>query len=643
MEKPTGIFASGRRFFVGCNYWASHAGTAMWRQWQPETVEADLALLQKNRIETLRVFPLWPDFQPLVRETRWCQTGGELRLAGGLPLPDTAAGRAGVDETMVARFRRLAELANRYDLKLIVGLVTGWMSGRMHVPPAFEGVNVLTDPEAVRWEVKLVRFLVRSLRDCPAIVAWDLGNECNCMALLEHAPDAAWLWSDTITAAVKREDAGRPVVSGMHSLVCYADGNSWTIAGQAETTDVLTTHPYPLFTPGCALDPIHTMRNVFHATAETRLYGDVGGVPAFIEEAGTLGPGVSSDRVAGRYMRNLLWNAWAHDCRGMLWWCAFDQGDLAQTPYDWMAIERELGLIRRDGGGKPALLELKQFAELLDRANLRQLPPFRRDAVVILTPGQDNWLAAYACFLLAKQAGFDVEFQTAEQPLKPSAFYLMPSIAGPAGMPRHRYLALLEKVRQGATLLVSSDAGILQPCNEAFGIDIEYTAAATAPVTVRSEAFQFDCPARTLVKLSCRGAQTLAVDGDGDPVFTCHRHGNGKLLFLAVPLELAAATTPRMFLPEAPPCYRLYQLAAELAGVVRLVTRTNRSLTLTEHSAAPDELLVVAVNNTPEPLTDRLTAAAGWHFDSMAYGAPPENERWTIPGNSGSVLRFRKK
>ena len=95
MEKPTGIFASGRRFFVGCNYWASHAGTAMWRQWQPETVEADLALLQKNRIETLRVFPLWPDFQPLVRETRWCQTGGELRLAGGLPRPATAARRAG--------------------------------------------------------------------------------------------------------------------------------------------------------------------------------------------------------------------------------------------------------------------------------------------------------------------------------------------------------------------------------------------------------------------------------------------------------------------------------------------------------------------------------------------------------------------
>ena len=29
-------------FTVGCNYWASHAGTAMWTDWRPEVVEADL-------------------------------------------------------------------------------------------------------------------------------------------------------------------------------------------------------------------------------------------------------------------------------------------------------------------------------------------------------------------------------------------------------------------------------------------------------------------------------------------------------------------------------------------------------------------------------------------------------------------------
>jgi len=35
------IFASGG-FFVGCNYWAGHAGMYMWSDWQPEKVEREL-------------------------------------------------------------------------------------------------------------------------------------------------------------------------------------------------------------------------------------------------------------------------------------------------------------------------------------------------------------------------------------------------------------------------------------------------------------------------------------------------------------------------------------------------------------------------------------------------------------------------
>ncbi len=29
-------------FSVGCNYWASHAGTNMWRDWREDVVDADL-------------------------------------------------------------------------------------------------------------------------------------------------------------------------------------------------------------------------------------------------------------------------------------------------------------------------------------------------------------------------------------------------------------------------------------------------------------------------------------------------------------------------------------------------------------------------------------------------------------------------
>lgn len=636
------IFSQGEPFFVGCNYWASHAGTAMWRDWRPDVVEKDFQLLASHGVQIARVFPLWPDFQPITLHTGGGQCPREMRW-GEEPLSDDEFGRAGVDPVMVERFRLLAKLAGEHGIRLIVGLVTGWMSGRMHVPPAFAGVNVITDPDAVRWEVRMVRLLVRKLADLPSIAAWDLGNECNCMAPVERENgSAAWVWSNTIASAVRGEDNSRPVVSGMHSLVCNTGDYAWTISDQAETTDVLCTHPYPLFTPYCAQDPVNTLRNAMHAAAETRLYGDVGNIPAFVEEAGSLGPSQSSDRVAGVYMTNMLWNSYAHDCRGLLWWCAHDQGKLPQTPYDWAGVERELGLIRCSGEPKPTLLAMQSFGETLDRAKLRTLPRFRRDAVAILTLGQDTWAVGYSCFILAKQAGFDIEFQLGTQPLKEAEFYILPSVAGHDPLPRRRYLELLRRVEEGATLLVTSDGGSLQPFNEVFGIDIEYSATAVEPVRIAGCGVDLDCPAPILLKLSSRDAEVLATDGDGDPVFCCRNYGKGKLLFLSVPIEKCTAQTPRAFLPGAPEFYRLYRKAAEVAAVRRCVTRVNPSLTLTEHPVDSETVLVVAVNNTPGELLETLIPASGWRLDEILCGAEASLGQLRFPGNSGAVLRYKR-
>ena len=65
--QPKSLFADGT-FRVGCNYWASHAGMMMWRNWDAAQVERDFAALAGNGVRALRVFPLWPDFQPLTRQ-----------------------------------------------------------------------------------------------------------------------------------------------------------------------------------------------------------------------------------------------------------------------------------------------------------------------------------------------------------------------------------------------------------------------------------------------------------------------------------------------------------------------------------------------------------------------------------------------
>ena len=76
-------------FYVGSNYWASHAGTHMWRDWNPGVVEDDFKLLSGNGIKVLRVFPLWPDFQPI---HQIYSGGGSKKFIGFLDSPLPPAG-----------------------------------------------------------------------------------------------------------------------------------------------------------------------------------------------------------------------------------------------------------------------------------------------------------------------------------------------------------------------------------------------------------------------------------------------------------------------------------------------------------------------------------------------------------------------
>ena len=80
MPKKTSLQEPGT-FTLGCNYWASHAGTAMWTDWRPDVVATDLKQLADAGLQVLRVFPLWPVFQPLT----------ELKPGGGERSDQTCA------------------------------------------------------------------------------------------------------------------------------------------------------------------------------------------------------------------------------------------------------------------------------------------------------------------------------------------------------------------------------------------------------------------------------------------------------------------------------------------------------------------------------------------------------------------------
>ncbi len=648
------------KFSIGANYWASHAGMHMWSDWQPEVVGADLQQLSQAGLQILRVFPLWPVFQPLTQLYGGGGTPQEMRFSEepltpitqsisqeyiGLSDPafdlDVHALQAGLSLEALSRFRAFTELAEKFHLKLIVGLLTGWMSGRLFVPPALEGRNVLTDPTAILWETRFVRHFVRRFKDSPTILAWDLGNECNVMAPVPgHA--AAWAWTSAISNAIRVEDPSRPVVSGMHSLDEPDENGDWRIFDQAELTDLLTTHPYPYFTPHCDQEPINTLRNGLHATAQTCWYADIGGVPALAEELGTLGPMFASPPVAAAYARTTLFSLWAHDCHGLLWWCAYDQDRLVNAPYDWTPIERELGLIRSDHTPKPVSQVFGDFRRFLDSLPVPNLAPRLREAVCILTHGQEQWGIAYASFILAKQAGFDLSFQYADQPLKDTSLYMLPSVSGGSPFSRRFWYALDERIQSGATLYLSMNNAILSPFKEPFGLEVQTREKRTLPAEFTIQSLpgtpSFHLPAGVKYTLTAAGASVLGSEPDGNPAFTCHAYGKGQVYFLSVPIEQYLTCTPGAFIaPSAQPFWQIYRHIALPHLSNRLVSKDNPLVGITEHILSDDKRLVMLINYSPTPQEVHLTIAGGWNIAEAWYGNLPASQDAQVPTNDSLV------
>jgi endo-1,4-beta-mannosidase len=190
------ILTQQGNFVVGCNYWASNAGTHMWRDFWPDIIEKDFKQLSENGIKVLRVFPLWPDFQPIYQI--YSGQGSKKYISfKDEPLPVSGPGASGVSELQLQHFEVFADLAGKYNLKLIVGLVTGWMSGELYVPPALEGRNILTDAESITWQQKFVTTFVNRFKNHTAIIAWDFGNECNVMENVDNHYQA-YVWASVI-------------------------------------------------------------------------------------------------------------------------------------------------------------------------------------------------------------------------------------------------------------------------------------------------------------------------------------------------------------------------------------------------------------------------------------------------------------
>ena len=607
---------------IGCNYWASHAGTRMWELWDEEIVRKDLKLLAESGCEMLRVFPNWELFQPIEISHGGGGSTKDIYMFGK-PRPDTYCGRAGVDEEMIRRFRRLAEIAHEYKLSLRVAIVTGWMSGSFYCPSALDKTHVITDPLTLRYTVKFIRCFVRMLKDCPAIVEWELGNECNNLQFVENT-HTAWLWTYMVSSAIRLEDPTRKVASGMHGLRA-ADEHSrdcaWSIQVQGDLCDRMTPHPYPHSKAKMAarIDSHNTIRSVLESTVEMLYYGDIVDLPYSVEEIGTFASSFASEDLKAQFLRGALYNCWAHGASDFLWWCAFDQAHLKFPPYHWSAFERELGMFDSEYQPKKLMESFKEFKAFKDDLPFEELPPFQRDAVCVSTRGLDfNEALSNACsaLLLAKQNRFDIRYRFTSEHETDAPLYIVPGIKGDVSLYGYEWESLMEKVRDGAVLYVSMDYCAVTNFTELFGVEVSGREMRSAPAIVELDGEKFTIPAEVKTYLNVLSGEVLAREADGNPVFVRNKFGKGWCYLLTVPMEKAAGNIPGAFhKPEQPAWRKFYAPLAEHVKSRRRITCENPLVTLTEHPESDSVCWAVAVNNSPEVAKVEFELDAKWQAE----------------------------
>ena len=530
-------------FMLGCNYWASHAGIEMWMNWDRDQVEKDFKVLSENGIKHIRVFPLWRDFQPVMSVMA---AGAKHReyLMEGCIYPSNPYF---LDETMLDHFETFCDLAKKYNFKIIVGLITGFMSGRTFIPNALNNMNLFTDATALQFQMLFIKGFIGRFKSRKEIIAWNPGNECNNLSSLskhDRPRSAAFTWLMLISNAIRAADATRPVISGMHGL--KVENDTWLIEDQTECFDMMTTHPYPSFVPHCSIDPINSIRTLMHATAESMFYSNVADRPCLVEEIGTLSHNICNDDISADFLRVNLFSTWSHGMTGLLWWCAHDQDKLTTPPYNWCMLERELGMTTSDLKPKKYLNELKKFSAWLDTLDFK-LDKLLIDAHIILSHKQDNWGIGYMSFILGKQAGVTLDFVSPNQDIPDGEVYFMPSTCEDKPLYSDKYEQLKKKVEDGAILYISNENGFFTQFEQFIGNTVIEKEQVNISGKFHLNSEEFEYKSNIHYKLAPITSKVLAVDDRGDPIVTVNNYGKGKVYYLAFPLEKMLCNKNRAF------------------------------------------------------------------------------------------------
>ncbi|NEE15337.1 glycosyl hydrolase [Streptomyces sp. SID7499] len=326
----------------GVNYTPSEGWFHHWLDFDLDSVRADLDSIAALGLDHIRVFPLWPYFQP---------------------------NRTLIRPRAVEQLVALADAAAERGLDVNVDGLQGHLSSFDFLPAwtrTWHRRNLFTDPDALDGQENLLRTLAAALADRTNFIGMTLGNEVNQFSSGPHPdPDRATpgeidTWLTRLLAACEEGAPGRLHLHAEYDATWYQDDQPFTPGQAARHGAVTAVHSW-VFNGTAQRYGRTSVPSEHHAAYLVELskaWADDPHRPVWLQEVGAPAPLVPPEHAAA-FTEATVANAL--DCPGLwgiTWWCSHD---VSRSLADFPELEYGLGLLTNDR--KP-----KDTARVLERA-----------------------------------------------------------------------------------------------------------------------------------------------------------------------------------------------------------------------------------------------------------------------------------
>ncbi|MFE7119424.1 glycosyl hydrolase [Streptomyces sp. NPDC057654] len=319
----------------GVNYTPTRGWFHHWLDFDLDEVRADLDSIAELGLDHIRVFPLWPVFQP---------------------------NRTLIRPRAVEQLVQLVDAAGERGLDVNVDGLQGHLSSFDFIPSwtaTWHRRNMFTDPDVVEGEAEYLRTLAAALAGRSNFLGMTVGNEINQFSGDPHPdPDRidaeqAGAWLRRMVGACEEGAPGKMHLHASYDAAWYLDGHPFTPAHSAQIGAATAVHSWVF--NGTAQrhgrDGAATEQHAAYLIELSKAWAKDAHHPVWLQEVGAPAPHIPAEHAAA-FTEATVANALdCGDVWGVTWWCSHD---VDRSLADFPELEYALGLFTNDRRVKPA-------------------------------------------------------------------------------------------------------------------------------------------------------------------------------------------------------------------------------------------------------------------------------------------------